>query len=161
PVYESLFAAHPHIILTFCMAHSRRRFTDALKDNEKKAGHVLERMQVLYALEQQMRDDKMDWEQRTALRKEKAVPVLEELGRWLDEHYLTARPKSPLGQAIAYARTRWAGLSAYAMHGQMEIDNNLVENAVRPLAVGRKAYLFAGSHKAAEMTAAMYSFMAS
>src|SRR5690606_22534385 len=55
----------------------------------------------------------------------------------------------------------WAGLSAYTMHGQMEIDNNLVENAVRPLAVGRKAFLFAGSHQAAEMTAAMYSFMAS
>ncbi|SDA97259.1 IS66 C-terminal element, partial [Algoriphagus alkaliphilus] len=56
---------------------------------------------------------------------------------------------------------RWAGLSAYVLHGQMEIDNNLVENAVRPLAIGRKNYLFAGSHNAAEMTAAMYSFMAS
>src|SRR5690606_15844799 len=100
-VYESLFASHPHIILTFCMAYAHRKFTDALKDNEKMAGHVLERMQVLYALEQRMRD------------------------------------------------------------GQMEIDNNLVENAVRPLAVGRKAFLFAGSHQAAEMTAAMYSFMAS
>jgi transposase len=160
-VYESLFASHPHIILTFCMAHARRKFTDALKDNEKMAGHVLERMQVLYALEQRMRDGQMDWEQRTALRREKAVPVLEEIGQWLDGHYLTVRPKSPLGQAIAYARARWAGLSAYTMHGQMEIDNNLVENAVRPLAVGRKAFLFAGSHQAAEMTAAMYSFMAS
>ncbi|SEG45536.1 IS66 family transposase, partial [Algoriphagus boritolerans] len=59
------------------------------------------------------------------------------------------------------AYTRWAGLSAYVLHGQMEIDNNLVENAVRPLAIGRKNYLFAGSHNAAEMTAAMYSFMAS
>ncbi len=64
-------------------------------------------------------------------------------------------------KAIAYAHTRWSGLGAYVLHGQMEIDNNLVENAVRPLAVGRKAYLFAGSHQAAEMTAAMYSFMAS
>src|SRR5690606_23954344 len=70
-------------------------------------------------------------------------------------------PKSPLAQAIAYARARWAGLSPYAMHGQMEIDNNLVENAVRLLAVGRKAFLFAGSHKAPEMTAAMYSFVTS
>jgi hypothetical protein len=66
-----------------------------------------------------------------------------------------------MGQAIAYASKRWSGLSAYALHGQMEIDNNLVENAVRPLAIGRKAYLFAGSHKAAEMTPAMYSLMAS
>src|SRR5690554_8175109 len=103
----------------------------------------------------------MDWERRTALRQEKAVLVLRELGRWLDENFLTVRPKSPLGQAIAYTRARWAGLCAYAMHGQMEIDNNLVENAVHPLAVGRKAFLFADSHKSAEMTAAMYSFMAS
>ena len=66
-----------------------------------------------------------------------------------------------MGEAIAYAHKRWAGLSAYTLHGQIEIDNNLVENAVRPLAIGRKNYLFAGSHEAAEMTAAMYSFMAS
>ena len=62
--------------------------------------------------------------------------------------------------AINYTLPRWAGLSAYAKHGQVEIDNNLVENAIRPLAIGRKNYLFAGSHDAAEITAAMYSFMA-
>src|SRR5690606_22497023 len=124
--YESLFASHRHIILTFCMAHAHRKFTDALKDNEKMAGHVLERMQVLYALEQRMRDGQMDWEQRTALWRERAVPGLEVIGQWLDEQYLTVRPKSPLGQARGYARARWAGLSAYTMHGQMEIDNNLV-----------------------------------
>lgn len=66
-----------------------------------------------------------------------------------------------MGQAIANAHKRWVGLSAYALHGQMEIDNNLVENTVKPVAVGRKAYHFAESHQAAEMAAAMYSFMAS
>ena len=66
-----------------------------------------------------------------------------------------------MGKAIKYAYSHWVGLSAYVLHGQMEIDNNLVENAVRPLAIGRKNYLFAGSHEAAEMTAMMYSFMAS
>src|SRR5690606_10083771 len=71
-VYESLFASHPHIILTFCMAHARRKFTDALKDNGKKAGHVLECLQVLYALERRMREEDMGWERRTALRQEKA-----------------------------------------------------------------------------------------
>ncbi len=73
---------------------------------------------------------------------------------------MLVRPTSPLGMAIAYAKARWAGLSAYTLHGQIEIDNNWVENAIRPLAIGRKNYLFAGSHQAAEMTAAMYSFMA-
>ena len=55
---------------------------------------------------------------------------------------------------LAYTRPRWKGLSAYTKHGQIEIDNNLVENSIRPLAIGRKNYLFAGSHQAAEMTAA-------
>ncbi|WP_229239788.1 IS66 family transposase [Echinicola soli] len=83
------------------------------------------------------------------------------LGKWLEENQYRYRPGSPLGKAIHYARSRWAGLSAYTLHGQMELNNNLVENAVRPLAIGRKAFLFAGSHQAVEMTAAMYSFMAS
>lgn len=65
-----------------------------------------------------------------------------------------------LQKAISYTLPRWKGLSAYAQHGQMEIDNNLVENAIRPLAIGRKNYLFPGSHDAAQLTAAMYSFMA-
>lgn len=160
-VYDSLYATHPDIHLTFCMAHARRKFVDAVKDDEKQANHVLDEIQKLYLLEARMRDGAMNWEQRTQLRKEHAEPVLEELGKWLEEHQYSYRPKSPMGKAIEYARKRWAGLSAYVLHGQMEIDNNLVENAVRPLAVGRKAYLFAGSHQAAEMTAAMYSFMAS
>jgi transposase len=159
-VYENLVAHYPHIMLVYCMAHARRKFVDALKDDKEKATWVLERMQLLYVLEEQMRQQDLDWLQRTELRKEKAVPILEELGAWLQQQIMLVRPASPLGKAIAYAQARWAGLSAYALHGQIEIDNNLVENAIRPLAIGRKNYLFTGSHKAAEMTAAMYSFMA-
>lgn len=160
-VYESLYANHADILLTFCMAHARRKFVDALKDNHEQANYVLDRMQVLYLLEKRLREQGADWEERTVQRKAHAIPVLAELGKWLEDNHLKYRPTSPMGKAISYARSRWDGLSAYALHGQMEIDNNLVENAVRPLAVGRKAYLFAGSHQAAEMAAAMYSFMAS
>lgn len=160
-VYDSLYGKHDTIHLTFCMAHARRKFVEALKDNEEQANHVLDEMQLLYSLEQQMREKGLDYLQRTQERKEHATPVLDRLGQWLEEHQYSHRPTSPMGKAVGYTRSRWAGLSAYALHGQMEIDNNLVENAVRPLAIGRKAYLFAGSHKAAEMTAAMYSFMAS
>ena len=159
-VYEKLFGNHPHIILVYCMAHARRKFVDALKDDKVKAGYVLERMQALYALEQEMRDRQLSWEDRTALRQEKATPVLEELKKWMKEQVVLVRPSSSLGKAIAYALPRWDRLSAYVMHGQIEIDNNLAENSIRPLAVGRKNFLFAGSHQAAEMTAAMYSFMA-
>src|SRR5690606_8622813 len=97
---------------------------------------------------------------RTVLRMEKAAPVLDELEKWMKEHATTVRPTSPLGKAISYTLPRWSGLCAYTKHGQIEIDNNLIENSIRPLAIGRKNYLFAGSHQAAEMTAAMYSFMA-
>lgn len=159
-VYESLFANHPDILLTYCMAHARRKFVEALKDNHQKATYFLKEVQQLYALEEQMREQKLDWQERTTQRQLKAVPILENLGQWLEEESRKVRPSSPLGIAVAYAKTRWQGLSAYAIHGQMEIDNNLVENSIRPLAIGRKNYLFAGSHDAAEVTAAMYSFMA-
>lgn len=160
-VYDALFENHPDIHLTFCMAHARRKFVDAVKDDERHANYVLDEIQKLYLLEAKMKDEAMDWQQRTTLRKKQAEPILENLGNWLEEKQYRYRPASPMGKAIAYAHKRWAGLSAYVLHGQMEIDNNLVENAVRPLAIGRKNYLFAGSHQAAEMTAAMYSFMAS
>lgn len=159
-VYETLYGNHPGIILVYCMAHARRKFVEALKYDKAKATQVLELMGQLYILEQQMRDEALTWGQRTLRRQQKAVPVLEEINKWLEGHVKTVLPKSPLGQAIAYTLPRWKGLSAYAQHGQIEIDNNLVENAIRPLAIGRKNYLFAGSHEAAEMTAAMYSFMA-
>ena len=159
-VYENLVSKYPHLMLVFCMAHARRKFVDALKDDKEKASYVLGSMQVLYVLEEQMRQQGLDWQQRTELRQKEAAGVLEELGAWFKEQIMLVRPSCPLGKAIAYAHARWAGLSAYAMHGQIEIDNNLVENAIRPLAIGRKNYLFAGSHQAAEMTAAMYSFMA-
>lgn len=160
-VYESLFGNHPDIVLTFCMAHARRYFVNALKEDEAQANYVLDEIQLLYALEQRMREENLDWEQRTEERKKEAVPVLERLEEWLKENQYKYRPKGPMGKAIDYSLSRWTGLSAYTLHGQMEIDSNLVENAVRALAIGRKAFLFAGSHQAAEMAAAMYSFMAS
>lgn len=159
-VYEKLYSQHPHIMLVYCMAHARRKFVDALSYDKAKATEVLELMSQLYKTEQDMRDEDLTWEQRTERRQQEAVPVLNKIEEWMKKHLPEVLPKSPLGQAIAYTLPRWKGLCAYAQHGQIEIDNNLVENAIRPLAIGRKNYLFAGSHDAAEMTAAMYSFMA-
>jgi transposase len=157
-VYESLYANHPKIMLVYCMAHARRKFVDALSYDKKKATEVLELMGLLYILEQNMRDENLDWQQRTQKRQEQAVPILNKIEQWMkNQKYL---PSSPLGKAIDYTLPRWKGLCAYAQHGQIEIDNNLVENAIRPVAIGRKNFLFAGSHEAAEMTAAFYSFTA-
>jgi transposase len=159
-VYEKLFGNHPRIMLIYCMAHARRKFVDALKYDNKRATHVLERMQALYSLEEDMRKRQLSWGERTVMRQKEAEPVLKELKAWMLEQLPAMEPSSPLRKAIEYALPRWDGLSAYTKHGQLEIDNNLAENSIRPLAVGRKNYLFAGSHQAAEMTAAMYSFMA-
>ena len=159
-VYETLYGNHPDIMLVYCMAHARRKFVDAIKYDKAKATEVLNLMQQLYHLEQQMRDGNLDWPQRTERRQKEAVPVLGQIKEWLQANVHTTPPQSPLGKAIGYTLPRWAGLSAYAQHGQIEIDNNLVENAIRPLAIGRKNYLFAGSHDAAEMAAVFYSFMA-
>jgi len=145
-VYDSLYGSHPNIHLTFYMAHARRKFVDALRDDQQQANHMLDKMQILYALEQRIRDEDLDWNQRALQRKEHAMPVLERIGDWPGENQYRYRPQSPMGKAIAYSKARWTGLRAYALHGQMEIDNILVENAVRLLAIGRKAYLFVGSH---------------
>jgi hypothetical protein len=88
-------------------------------------------MQQLYVLEQQMRDKGTKWEERTRERKEHAVPVLERLGKWLEENQYRYRPTGPMGKAIAYTHSRWAGLSAYVLHGQMEIDNYLNKYIMR------------------------------
>lgn len=159
-VYESLYSNHPHIMLVYCMAHARRKFVDALTYDKAKSTEMLELMGQLYKLEEEMRHEGLSWEQRTERRQQEAVPVLNKIEVWMKEYKHKVLSSSPLGQAISYTLSRWKGLCAYAQHGQIEIDNNLVENAIRPLAIGRKNYLFAGSHDAAEMTAAMYSFMA-
>lgn len=159
-VYESLYGNHPDISLVYCMAHARRKFVDAIKYDEARATEVLELIAKLYHLEQEMRESDLTWQQRTKRRQQQAAPILDQIKACLDKQACEVLPKSPLGQAVHYALPRWNGLSAYLHHGQIEIDNNWVENAIRPLAIGRKNYLFAGSHNAAEMTAAMYSFMA-
>jgi hypothetical protein len=76
----------------------------------------------------------------------------------MKENQYEYRPNSPMGKAIDYTLPRWAGLNAYVHHGKTEIDNDLIGNAVRPLAIGRKNFLFCGSHEAAQMAAGMYSF---
>ncbi|MFT7163415.1 MAG: transposase, partial [Bacteroidia bacterium] len=82
-VYESLYGNHKEILLVYCMAHARRKFVDALKYDKEKATQVLELMQSLYKLEQDMRDEKLTWEQRTERRQKEAVPVLEKIKTWM------------------------------------------------------------------------------
>lgn len=146
--------------LVNCMAHARRKFIEAQQNDKKRCDYVLERMLELYIVESFAREKNFTHEERYAIRQEKSVPILEELRAWFLLNLNEVLPSSVMGQAIAYAYSRWEKLSLYAKYGHLEIDNNLIENAIRPVALGRKNYLFAGSHKAAQRAAMIYSFFA-
>ena len=141
-----------------CWAHARRYFDVALKNDQERASHVLSLIQLLYAIEAIARDKNLSHEQRHALRLEKALPVINEIGAYINKHKGSVMPRSPLGKAFEYCKNRWISLQNYLTNGMLEIDSNLVENSIRPLALGRKNYLFAGSHDAAKNIAMFYSF---
>jgi len=157
-VYDD-FGKRSNITLLHCMAHSRRMFDKALNNDKQQAEYVLVEMQKLYAVEQLGRDKSLSPEELFALRQEQAVPVLENLKIWMAEAYPKVAPESTIGQAIFYSLKRWDKLSLYTTDARLQIDNNLVENTIRPVAIGRKNYLFAGSHNGARRAAMLYSFL--
>lgn len=160
-VYDKLVKKRDDVTLIGCAAHARRYFFDA-KDSDPKAEMALNYFQKAYAVERQIREtDIKDSEKIAALRKEKSIPVWNELFAWAKEKYPQALPKSPFGKALYYLLQREQKLTGYCHDGRLQIDNNLVENSIRPLALGRKNYLFAGSHDAAQRIAMMYSFFGS
>lgn len=147
------------ITLTHCMAHARRYFDKALDNDKKRAEYALAEMQKLYAIERKAKEENYTQQQRYELRQQEAAPVLKALEQWMTNEYPSVLPKSAIGVAIHYSLQRWKKLSLYITDGKLEIDNNLVENAIRPVAIGRKNYLFAGSHRAAQNAAMLYSFL--
>lgn len=157
-VYED-FDKKSGITLLHCMAHARRKFDEAKDNDLTKASHVLTEMQKLYAIEQFGREKTLSTEELYAARQEQAVPVLKNLKAWMMEAYSQVLPQSTIGKAINYSLQRWDKLSLYTTDARLQIDNNLVENAIRPVAIGRKNYLFAGSHNGARRAAMLYSFL--
>lgn len=147
------------ITLLNCMAHGRRKFDEAKDNDSGRASYVLAEMQKVYAIEREARESKLSYEERLKLRQERSVPILKELRSWMIENYKAVVPKSPIGQALHYCLERWDKLVIFTTNGKLEIDNNMVENAIRPVAVGRKNYLFAGSHNGAQRAAMLYSFL--
>jgi transposase len=152
-----------HVTLYGCMAHVRRKFFDALNNDKQRATKVLGMIQQLYKIEDHARKEKYTAAQRLELRQQKAAPIMTELKTYLDEEYDSKQvlPKSAIGIAIRYAIGQWWKIERYLEDGSVEIDNNLVENAIRPVALGRKNYLFAGSEQGAEWGAMIYTFLAS
>ena len=147
------------INLLACMAHARRKFEQAKENDPVRAEHALGLFRKLYLVERKAREEGLSAEQRQELRQKESIPVLDELERWMKEQLPDVLPKSGVGKAISYTLGLWKRLSRYVENGAWEIDNNMVENSIRPVALGRKNYLFAGSHEAAQQAAMMYSFL--
>ncbi len=143
-----------------CMAHARRKFEHALDNNPELAGWAMASIQKLYDIERQAREASLSPDAIKQLRQEQAKPILDEMGRWLKEQINLTLPKSAIGGAIAYTLTLWPRLIRYIEDGRFQIDNNLIENSIRPVTLGRKNYLFAGSHEAAQQAAVIYSLLA-
>ena len=143
-----------------CWAHARRYFDKALENDRERASHVMKLIQLLYAIEALARESEMSHQQRHALRLDKSLPIINEIGQYIQQERDKVTPKSPIRQAFEYCANRWLSLQNYLTNGMLEIDSNLVENSIRPLALGRKNYLFAGSHDAAKDIAMFCSFFA-
>lgn len=147
------------IELLHCMAHARRMFHDALENDQERASYALEQIQKLYIIERICKDECLNFAEIKEVRQQKSVPILAALGNWMKEQYIQTTPKSAIGKALAYSIERWQRLSLYTENGILNIDNNPVENSIRPVALGRKNYLFAGSHEAAQRSAMLYSLL--
>ncbi len=155
-VYDH-FDARKDIRQIHCMAHARRKFTEALDNSKDVAEYALSEIQKLYAIERKCKEEGLLSDEIKTRRQEQSLPILESLGTWMKEQYINALPKSNIGEALAYSIKRWDTLTRYTENGMLSIDNNPVENSIRPVALGRKNYLFAGSHEAAKRSGMLYS----
>jgi len=138
-----------------CMAHARRKFDESKNNDKKRALEMLDMIQALYAIERDIKD-----KGETIIyaeRQDKSIPILDKMHAWMKEQAPHVLPESAIGNAIRYSLERWDKLKRYTEQGYLQIDNNAVENAIRPVALGRKNYLFAGSSDSAHRIAMMYT----
>ena len=158
-VAYDVFAKRQDITLIHCMAHARRMFNDALENDEARASHALKEIQKLYTIERICKEQQLNFAETKEVRRLRSVRILRDLGLWLQQQYVQVLPQSAIGKAIAYSLQRWERLSADVNDGKLNIDNNPVENSIRPVALGRKNYLFAGSHETAKRSGMLYSLL--
>ncbi len=164
--YDALEATNPGIRLVGCFFHARRNFVKvidargkAAKNKPGSAEVALDYIGQLYKVEKIARERQLSAEEIVALRKEKAIPVLEKFKAWMDKRIEQTPPKGLLGQALNYAITRWDKLIRYTENGYITPDNNMVENDIRPYAVGRRNWLFSGHPNGAHASATLYSLI--
>ena len=149
------------VLLLGCMAHARRKFEQALKDDPSRASLALKTIGDLYKIEREAQELKLSCDQVKKLREEKSYPIILDFEKWLVDNMAKVLPKSLIGKAILYAYNIYPRLARYVLDGRYRIDNNGAENGVRPLALGRKNYMFCGNNESSERTAIIYSLLGS
>ena len=159
-VYES-FENAPGKRMIGCWAHVRRKFVEALDENRKYASEAIVYIGKLYKIEEEMREAGLGVDEVKERRQKESYPLIQEFEKWMDAVADKFKPKSRMGKALVYTYTLLPRLSRYVLDGRYNIDNNGIENAIRPLALGRKNYLFAGNHDAAVRAAIVYSLFSS
>ena len=148
--YTSAFKDGRGIVLVFCLVHMRRYFEHALNENPKAASWFLARIREMYHIESDCDKAGMDFEQRKAERQLRTKPLMEEMKQWLETEGIKYSSRTLIGTAVGYAYTRWDAMMRILDDGKLLLDNNLAENEIRPITLGRKNYLFCGNHEAAE-----------
>lgn len=142
-----------------CWAHARRKFEEALKEDKARAKYALAQIGMLYDVERRADEENLSFEERAGLRCRLSYPIMVAFEKWLVNEYPQVLPKGRMGKAIKYTYEIYHRLTRYHLDGRYRIDNNLAENSIRPLALGRKNYLFCGNEDAAENAAVIYSLM--
>lgn len=158
-VAYSIYEHKKGVLLLGCWAHARRKFTEALKEDKSGAEYALEQIGLIYKVEVMATEQQMTHQERADLRKRLAYPILCAFEKWIVKYYPKVLPKGRMGKALSYSYSLFHRLTRYHLDGRYQIDNNLAENAIRPLALGRKNYLFCGNHDAAENAAIIYSLL--
>ena len=155
----SIYENKKGVLLLGCWAHARRKFNEALKEDQSGATYALEQISLLYGVESMADDQGLDYQRRAELRSRLAYPILLGFEKWIVSYMPKALSGGRMSKALTYTYTLFHRLSRYHLDGRYKMDNNLVENSIRPLALGRKNYMFCGNHDAAENAAIMYSLL--
>ena len=157
--YESVISVEGRVGAG-CVAHARRKFDELVKANASEvAAQAIQRIAWLYRIEADARP--LSAEHRLLMRQERSQPLWEELHLWLKFERMRVPDGSAIAKAIDYSLNHWQALSQFLLDGEVPIDNNHLENQMRPWAMGRKAWLFIGSQLAGERAAIMMSLLQS
>lgn len=157
--YGKALAGNANIKHLFCLAHLRRKFDESAGNDLARAKIAIDYIASMYAIEQVIREAEpaMAEDKIVFLRNKEVQPIMDKMKQWMEQEYPKVLPKSPIGKALAYGLKIWNNMYIYLLHGELMLDNNAIENGMRPIALSRKNSLFSGTHQTAQDAAMIFS----